>query len=134
MFTLEQISNAHRQVKSGADFPNYIQALKKLGVIRYITFVEDGHTEFDGTEGFQLRSEPRYEALAISKNTDKSRFISNLKIHQDGKTNYMRFCQDCAEAGIINWVVRLEEMTCTYYGTSGDEVLVEAIPVVAGQR
>lgn len=31
MFTIEQIKTAHSQVKSGADFPAYIQEIKKLG-------------------------------------------------------------------------------------------------------
>lgn len=29
MFTITQIENAHSKVKSGADFPKYIQDLKK---------------------------------------------------------------------------------------------------------
>lgn len=32
MFTIEQIKEAHSKVKSGADFPNYIQDLIILGV------------------------------------------------------------------------------------------------------
>lgn len=32
MFTVEQIKTAHSKVKSGADFPAYIQDIKKLGV------------------------------------------------------------------------------------------------------
>jgi hypothetical protein len=32
MVTIEQIKQAHNKVKSGADFPKYIQEIKKLGV------------------------------------------------------------------------------------------------------
>lgn len=32
MFTVEQIEEAHSKVKSGTDFPNYIQEIKNLGV------------------------------------------------------------------------------------------------------
>ena len=39
MFTVEQIKVAHSKVKSGADFPAYIQDIKKLGVTFYETFV-----------------------------------------------------------------------------------------------
>ena len=31
MFTLEQIELAHSKVKSGAEFPRYIQEIKELG-------------------------------------------------------------------------------------------------------
>ena len=41
MFTLEQIKSAHSKVKSGADFPNYVQDIIKLGVIFYETHVSD---------------------------------------------------------------------------------------------
>jgi hypothetical protein len=32
MFTLEQIQQAHKKVKSGADFPAYAQELTNMGV------------------------------------------------------------------------------------------------------
>ncbi len=38
MFTIAQIKEAHDKVKSGADFPKYIQDLINLGVIGYDTF------------------------------------------------------------------------------------------------
>jgi uncharacterized protein YbcV (DUF1398 family) len=46
MFTLEQIDEAHAQVKSGADFPNYIQEIKKLGVTAYKVYVCDNQESF----------------------------------------------------------------------------------------
>jgi uncharacterized protein YbcV (DUF1398 family) len=46
MFTIEQITAAHSKVKSGADFPAYIQDIKKLGVTQYKSFVTDGHTDY----------------------------------------------------------------------------------------
>ena len=46
MFTLDQIKAAHSQVKSGADFPKYIQDIGKLGVLKYEHFVADGHTTY----------------------------------------------------------------------------------------
>ena len=33
MFTVEQIKAAHSKVKSGADFPAYIQEIKALGLL-----------------------------------------------------------------------------------------------------
>jgi uncharacterized protein YbcV (DUF1398 family) len=45
-----------------------------------------------------------------------------------GKTDYLTFCNDCAKSGIEKWIVRLEEMTCTYYDKAGNDILVEKIP------
>ena len=46
MFTLQQIQDTHAKVKSGADFPQYIQDLKDLWVRSYTIFVSDGHAEY----------------------------------------------------------------------------------------
>ena len=53
MFTVEQIKAAHSKVKSGADFPAYIQDIKKLGVTYYETFVTDGHTDYYGANKYK---------------------------------------------------------------------------------
>ncbi len=54
MFAIEQINTAHSKVKSGADFPAYIQDLKKIGVQAYESFVSDGHTVYYGQVIFKL--------------------------------------------------------------------------------
>jgi len=41
MFTVEQIEKAHANVKTGADFPWYIQEIKEMGVIAFETWVTD---------------------------------------------------------------------------------------------
>lgn len=56
MFTLDQIKTAHAKTKSGADFPEYIRDIKKLGVIRFQTFVTDCHSVYFGRDGFQIQS------------------------------------------------------------------------------
>ena len=128
MFTVEQIKAAHSKVKSGADFPMYIQAIKQLGVNAFETWVIDSHTEYFGKDGYQTKSKPMYENLVIAEKSDKVKFSNYLKIHQQGKTDYARFCKDCAETGIEKWFASLDEMTCTYYDKSGNKILVEQIP------
>ncbi|MDB5256187.1 MAG: hypothetical protein JWM14_882 [Chitinophagaceae bacterium] len=130
MFTLEQIKSAHSKVKSGADFPKYIQEIKTLGVIHYETFVTDGHTLYKGTGNATLQSDPKYSTLVITENSDKLQFQKELKEHQQGKTNYPTFCEISARLGVEKWVVDLNKMTCTYYDKAGYEMLVEAIPSV----
>jgi len=63
MFTIEQIKEAHAKVKSGADFPNYIQDLIILGVKGYDTFVSDGHTEYYGVNNYTVASEEKYRNI-----------------------------------------------------------------------
>ena len=128
MFTLEQIEKAHSKVKSGADFPSYIQEIKGFGVFSFITWVKDSHTEYFSKNGFETKSLPKYEVLEINNSTNKENFINYLKTHQRGETDYFTFCKHCAETGIEKWIVNLEEMTCIYFDNSNNEILIENIP------
>lgn len=128
MFTLAQIQAAHSQVKSGADFPAYIQALKKLGVLRYEAFVSDGHVDYNGEGSFQLNSDARYPQKMVATFTDESRFRAELQAHQQGKTDYPTFLQMCAETGIVKWVIQMDAMTCTYFDGNHMAIVMEKIP------
>lgn len=128
MFTIEQIKEAHSKVKSGADFPNYIQEIKKLGVAQYDAFVIDGHTDYYGENNYKASSPGKYETLQIAEKSNVEQFIKDIKTHQQGKTDYLTFCNDCARSGIEKWTVSIDKMTCTYYDKAGNEMLVEQIP------
>lgn len=128
MFTIEQIKTAHSKVKSGADFPNYIRDIMNLGVTGYETCVMDGHSIFFGKEGYHTQWEAKYLPLTIATTSYPEKFTSELKAHQQGKTDYLSFCRTAAETGVEKWVVNLEKMTCTYFDKAGGEVLVESIP------
>ena len=129
MFQLSEIKEAHSKVRSGADFPKYIQDLIKLGVVKYDTFVADGHTLFTGENNYQVQSEPKYAALDIAKVGNAEKFKHYLKIHQQGQTDYPAFCAHSAETGVEKWTVNMDQMTCTYYDKSGIQMLEEKIPV-----
>jgi uncharacterized protein YbcV (DUF1398 family) len=128
MFTIEQITSAHSKVKSGADFPAYIQDLKKLGVTNYETFVSDGHTDYYGVDDYKTSSTAKYAVLSVVENSNVEQFKADLKAHQQGKTDYPTFCNDCAKSGIEKWIVSLGNMTCTYFNKSGNEILQEQVP------
>ena len=128
MFTVEQIEKAHKKVKSGADFPKYIQEIKQLGVIAFETWVYDSHTEYFGKNEFRTASLAQYNKMTINDSCKGEKFKQYLKSHQQGETDYFSFCKYCAETGIEKWVVSLETMTCTYFDKSGNTVLTEQIP------
>ncbi|MFC5284603.1 DUF1398 domain-containing protein [Pedobacter alpinus] len=128
MFTITQIKDAHSKVRSGADFPAYIQDLKKLGIANYTAFVSDGHTDYYGKDDFKVSSPAIYSLLTILDEANSTAFKTDLITHQNGKTDYPTFCKDCANAGIEKWIVCTEKMNCTYYDTLGNEILKEEIP------
>ena len=133
MFTIEQIKAAHSKVKSGADFPSYIQEIKELGVLRYEAFVADGNVYYYGEDDYKVSSGSKYEKLNVVATSDKVQFEADLKAHQQGKTNYPTFCNDCAKSGIEKWEVNMEKMTCTYFDKAGNELLAEIIPASKSQ-
>ena len=130
MFTIEQIKEAHSKVKSGADFPNYVQELIKLGVTSYETYVADGQTHYFGKNNIKVQSEPKYSTLIVADTSDKIQFVNDLRNHQKGNTNYPTFCNDCAKSGIEKWVVDTEKMTCIYYDKLKNKMLIENIPTI----
>ena len=129
MFTIEQIKAAHSKVKSGADFPKYVQDIIKLGVTGYETFVADGHTIFYGRDGYKIQSPAKYVPLSISEKSDKRQFHKELKEHQQGNTNFPTFCGLSAKRGVEKWVVDMNKMTCVYNDKAGTIMLKEHIPV-----
>ena len=126
--TLEQIQNAHSQVKSGADFPAYIQAIKALGVSHYEAYVSDGHTDYHGTNNEKVTSPVKYDAIQIAEVVNEVVFKAELLAHQQGRTDYLTFIRMCGETGIEKWEIKLSEMTCTYFDRAGKMVLEEKIP------
>lgn len=130
MFTIQQIKEAHSKVKSGADFPKYMQDIIALGVTSFETFVFDNHTNYFGKDNFKTSSEGFLETLPIANESNIEQFKSDLKSHQQGNTDYMTFLNDCAKSGVEKWIVVMGKMTCSYYDINGNEMLVEKIPTV----
>lgn len=128
MFTEEQIKTAHSRVKSGADFPAYIQKIRLLGVTHYEAYVTDGHIDYHGDDGYTVKVPAKYEALVIDPNAKHAEFKDGLVAHQQGKTDFLTFIKMCATFGIEKWQICMDKMTCTYYDKAGNEILVEDIP------
>jgi len=128
MFTLEQIKSAHSMVKSGADFPDYIQAIKALGVTKYDAYVADGRMVYFGNADYRLEALGRYEPMVIAESTYQVEFRKQLEEHQQGRTDFPTFIRMCATTGIEKWTIVMDAMTCTYFDKAGKEILVEKIP------
>lgn len=128
MFTVEQIKSAHSKVKSGADFPSFIQEIKQLGVTHYEAYVSDGHIDYHGLNGFTTKVPAKYDMLIIADTSNAEEFKTELIAHQSGKTDFLTFIKMCAIFGIEKWAISMEKMTCTYFDVMGNEILVEEIP------
>jgi Protein of unknown function (DUF1398) len=56
MFTIEQINDLHARLGSAKTLPEYVRALKALGVERYDSYLADGHSEYLGQDVNARRS------------------------------------------------------------------------------
>lgn len=128
MFTLEQVKEAHTRVKSGADFPHYVQELKALGVTAYDHEVADGRIIYRGADDFRLEGDPKYPSVPIADTAQPEVLRQVLSVHQAGQTDYPTFCRQAAEAGVERWTLDFSAMTCSYLDGVGNTLIVETIP------
>ncbi len=128
MFTEQQFKAAHSKVKTGADFPGYIQEIKSLGLIRYEYWVSDGTTIYYGENSHEVKSVAKYQPLTIATVSSAATLRHNIAIHQKGETDFLTFCGQAADAGVEKWVIDTEKMLCTYYDLQGNEMVAEPIP------
>jgi uncharacterized protein YbcV (DUF1398 family) len=128
MFTLQQMKAAHAKVKSGADFPAYVQEIKKIGLLHYDYFVKDGRTVYHGANGFKVSGDPIYAEKTISVRPSSIAVQQIIAEHQQGKTNFLTFCQQVANAGVEKWTVDTEAMLCSYFDLAGNSMVAEPIP------
>ena len=128
MFTLSQIKEAHSKVRSGADFPKYVQDLIELGIDSYEVYVNDGTTIYLGKDGATVESWPQYAPIEVEEQSNRENFVQQLRIHQRGESDYMTFCYAAAENGVYKRKMNMDQMVCIYYDKAEEEILVEWIP------
>lgn len=128
MFTLQQIKAVHATVKSGADFPRYVQEIKTLGLVTYEFMVGDGRTIYFGADNYRVEAPPIYPVKQINTTASAQRLENNIHIHQKGQTDFLTFCAQAAEAGVRNWEINTQTMLCTYYDLKGQAIVAEPIP------
>lgn len=128
MFTIQQMQAAHAKIRTGADFPAYVQEIKELGLIRYEYLVSNGTTVYLGADHFQVRSEPIYPEKTISEVPYPAIVTQIINDHQEGKTDFLTFCTQVANAGVEKWILDTQEMLCSYYDIAGNVMVAEPVP------
>ncbi|HEY4194015.1 MAG TPA: DUF1398 family protein [Mucilaginibacter sp.] len=128
MFTVQQIKAAHQKVKSGADFPRYVQEIKALGLVRYEYLVADGRTIYYGTNNYSVEAPAIYPQKVINPLASPAAIEHHIREHQQGKSDFSTFCQQAADAGVHHWEVNAQTMFCNYLDSNNQLMLAEPIP------
>ncbi len=87
-----------------------------------------GHAQYCGADRYTITSLAKYDTLSIAAQTDKDHFVQELRVHQQGGSDYMTFCRMAAASGISKRTMDMQAMTCTYYDTADNPVIIEQIP------
>jgi uncharacterized protein YbcV (DUF1398 family) len=127
VFTLDQINDIHERLGKQATLPQYLQALKAIGVDKYDSFIADGHSEYYGNESQKVVSPPVHEKFTIAKTSNREGLLRHLNLHNQGKTNYVEMSRGLADSGIEKWTFDTSKMTITYIDIDGRKMFVEAI-------
>ena len=77
MFTLKEINELHARLGSARTLPEYVRALKGLGVERYDSYLADGHSEYFGQEGHKVVSPPVHEVLPVAETSQQEMFLQS---------------------------------------------------------
>lgn len=127
MFTLDQINDIHERLGKQATLPDYLRALKGIGVNKYDSFLTDGHSDYFGEDNQMIVSPPVYEKLTVAQPGNREEFLNHLKLHEQGEIDYFEMSKRLADSGIEKWTFDTNQMTITYYAKDGTEMLVEPI-------
>jgi uncharacterized protein YbcV (DUF1398 family) len=107
--------------------PEYVRALKALGVEQYDSYLADGHSEYFGQGGHSVVSRAVHEVLPVAETGQREMFLQHLRRHELRQTTYLEMSTGLAQSGIEKWTVDTGRMTMTFYDEGGREMLVEQI-------
>lgn len=127
MITVADLNDAFALMRSNGDFPMYVRAIANLGVIRYSTYVADGHSDFYGRDSHEVSTEPLHNFLQIAIKADTGELERLLGSYQSKSDISLDFFTACAMAGIKKWTIDIEAGICTYFDKTGLALRVEKI-------
>ena len=127
VFTIEQIEELHGRLGSAETLADYVRSLAGIGVVRYDTYVSDGHSEYSGRDGHRVISQPVHGQLSVAVDSDRKAFLDHLRRHERGETSYLEMSRGLADSGVVGWTVDAHAMTMTFHCRSGEVLLAEHI-------
>ncbi len=124
---MDQIDDLHARFGRADSLAEYFRGLARIGIVRFDSFLTDGHSEFIGGDGQRVVSPPHHDVLAIEELSDRAAFLEHLQRHLDGETSYVEMSKGLAASGIEKWVADTTALTMTYFDRDGVELLVEKV-------
>jgi uncharacterized protein YbcV (DUF1398 family) len=127
VFTLAEIEELHARLGTATQLADYLRALAEIGVVRFESFLVDGHSEFFGNDGHRVVSAAHHEELAVAEVSDRDAFLEHLRRHAAGETTYVEMSAGLADSGVEKWVADTTALSMTYIDRAGRVLLVEDV-------
>lgn len=127
MFTIEQINDLHDRLGDMETVPEYLRALRAIGVDRFDSYLRDGHSEYFDREGQCVVSGAAHELLTIADVADQDKVVEHLGRHQRGEIDYVEMSKGLAANGVDKWTMDTDNLTVTYLDKQGNSVLIETL-------
>jgi uncharacterized protein YbcV (DUF1398 family) len=127
MFTLGQIDDLHARLGRAESLADYLRGLAEIGVVRFDSFLVDGHSEFFGADGRSVVSPAHHQELAVADVSDRAALLEHLQRHTDKETSYVEMSAGLAASGVEKWVADTAALTMTYCDRNGVALLVEVV-------
>src|SRR5215472_8401088 len=75
VFTIEQIEELHGRLGSAETLADYVRSLAGIGVVRYDSYVSDGHSKYFGRDGHRVISQPVHDQLSVAVDSDRKALL-----------------------------------------------------------
>ncbi len=124
---MAQIDDIHARLGRAETLGDYFRSLGAIGVVRFESFLTDGHSEFFAADGRSVSSPAHHEVLAVSDVSDRTAFLEHLRRHKDKETSYVEMSAGLAASGVEKWVADIAALTMTYRDRAGTALLVQAV-------
>jgi uncharacterized protein YbcV (DUF1398 family) len=127
MFTMAEIDELHDRWGNTETLADYLRGLAAIGVVRFESFLVDGHSEFFGPDGRRVVSPPHHEVLPLAEVSDRRALVEHLRRHSEERTSYVEMSASLAASGVEKWVADTAELTMTYYDQAGIALLGDKV-------
>jgi uncharacterized protein YbcV (DUF1398 family) len=119
---------ANRPARQG--FPYLAETLRRAGVRTNTWWLPAMQSRYETDLGAVVIQEtPLLQGMAGVPPFDRAALVDALRADQAGRTTFPQFAEAAWRAGVVRWVVALDDRACTYFGLD-DQTYVEEYAAV----
>ncbi len=105
-------------------FPYLAETLRRAGVRTNTWWLPAMQSCYDTELGpVVIQEAPLLDGMAEIPPFDRGALVAALRADQAGQSTFPEFAQAAWRAGVVRWVVALDDRTCTYFGVDGQMYL-----------